>query len=130
MSEHAHAGHDSAHGHAAEGHAESTHHVVPVSLYLKVFTALMVLLVITLAAAAFDLSHIWGPLNVIIAVTIAVVKAVLIILYFMHVRYSSKLTWFFAGAAFLWLIVMFSFTFSDYMTRNWMPSPSSWSEPG
>ena len=124
MSEHAHSGHEATH------HEDAAHHVVPVSVYLKVFTALMVLLVITLAAAAVDLSHVWGPLNVLIAATIAVIKAVLIILYFMHVRYSSKLTWFFAGAAFLWLIVMFSFTFSDYMSRNWMPSPASFAEPG
>ena len=102
MSEHAHSGSEATH------HEDATRHILPVSLYVKVFTALMVLLVITLAAAAVDLSGIWGPMNVIIAMTIAIVKAVLIILYFMHVRYSSKLTWFFSGVAFLWLIVMFT----------------------
>ncbi len=128
MAEHAPAEQELPGGEATH-HADAEHHVVPLAVYFKVFAALMVLLVITLVAAAFDLSEYWGPLNVIIAVTIAVIKAVLIILYFMHVRYSSKLTWFFAGVAFLWLMVMFSFTFADYMSRDWMPSPGSWTVP-
>ncbi|MBV9865527.1 MAG: cytochrome C oxidase subunit IV family protein [Abitibacteriaceae bacterium] len=99
-------------------------HIVPVSVYLKVFTALMVLLVITLAAAAIDMSKPpfnMPSLNIIIAMTIAVAKAVLIVLYFMEVRYSSRITWLFSIAGFAWLSIMFAFIFSDYVSRGWLP---------
>jgi cytochrome c oxidase subunit 4 len=89
------------------------HHVVPTRVYHIVFLALMILLIITLAAAAIDL----GPLNVFIAVTIAVIKASLVVLYFMHVRYSTHLVKFFAGATFFWLAILFVLTLSDYFTR-------------
>jgi cytochrome c oxidase subunit 4 len=79
----------------------------------------MVLLVITLAAAAIDL----GPWNIVIAMTIAVVKAALVVLYFMHVRYSSSLVQFFAGATFFWLLILFVLTLSDYFSRNWAAVP-------
>jgi cytochrome c oxidase subunit IV len=102
-----------------EAEVHDTHHVVPLSVYFKVFAALMVLLVLTLAAAAVDL----GPLNLPIAMTIAIIKAVLIILYFMHVRYSSQLVWVFAGSAFVWLVIMFVLTMADYGTRGWLPVP-------
>ena len=74
----------------------------------------MVLLIVTLGAAALDL----GPLNLPIAVTIAVIKAVIVVLYFMHVRYSSHLVRFFAGATFFWLALMFILTLSDYASRR------------
>ena len=115
--------HDMDHKHPAgdrivDSH-ETSHHVVPVSVYIKVITALMVLLVITLGAAAIDFSQMGLPwLNIVIAMTIAVVKAVLIILYFMHVRYSSKLVWVFAFAAFYWVLILFSFTYIDYLSRG------------
>ena len=97
---------------------ESSHHIVPLSVYWKVIGLLMVLLVITLVAAMFDFSHMGLPwLNIVIAVTIAVVKAVLIILYFMHVRYSSKLIWVFSGAAFYWVLILFAFLLVDYFSR-------------
>ena len=98
---------------------ETGHHIVPVSVYIKVIVALMVLLVITLAAAAVDFSTMGLPwLNIVIAMTIAVVKAVLIVLYFMHVRYSSKLVWVFSGAAFYWVLILFAFTYIDYFSRG------------
>lgn len=102
-----------------EDHADAGHHIIPTSTYYKVFAALMVLLVLTVAAAEVDL----GSLNVVIAVFIAVVKAVLIILYFMHVRYSSKLVWVFAGAAFVFVFIMFGLTLNDYVTRGWLDVP-------
>jgi cytochrome c oxidase subunit 4 len=118
------AAHDS---HHSNPHIEDTHdpghHIVPVSTYIKVILSLMVLLIITLAAAAVDFSAMapgnafFGALNIIIAMTIAVIKAVLIILYFMHVRYSSKLVWVFAGAAFYWVVILFVLTMTDYMSR-------------
>lgn len=102
---------DASHG---EHHADSEHHIVPLSTYYKVFAALMVLLLITVAAAQIDL----GAFNVPIAVGIAVAKAVLIILFFMHVKYSSKLVWVFSGAAFVFVGIMFALTMSDYFTRG------------
>jgi cytochrome c oxidase subunit 4 len=109
MSDHGGTHHQHPH---AEAHGE--HHVIPTFVYYRVFAALMVLLVLTLAAAAFDL----GPLNIAIAVTIAVIKAVLILLYFMHLRFSTPLVQVFGGAALFWLLIMFALTLTDYVSRN------------
>jgi cytochrome c oxidase subunit 4 len=95
--------------------------------YRNVFIALMALLVITVIAAFLPLERIipghhaeeWARrASIAVALTIAVVKGLLIILYFMHVRYAPRLTWAFAGAAFLWLGIMMTLTFADYLTRN------------
>lgn len=93
-------------------------HVVSRKIYFAIFGALMVLTGVTVWVANFDLP---GPLNAIVALSIAVVKATLVVLYFMHVRYSSKLTWVFVCAGVIWLIILFSFTLSDYLTRGWVP---------
>ncbi|MEO6908697.1 MAG: cytochrome C oxidase subunit IV family protein [Abditibacteriaceae bacterium] len=109
-----------------------SHHIIPVDVYLKVFGALMVLLIATVLAAMEDFSirlH-WGPANVVIALAIAVAKALLVILFFMHVKYSSRLTQFFAGIAFLFLGIMFFFVFVDYFSRNWIPIPSAFNITG
>lgn len=87
--------------------------IVPTTIYYRVALALLVLFILTVAVAYVDL----GALNIYIAVTIAVIKATLVILYFMHVRYHTRLTWIFASAGFLWLIILFSLTMSDYATR-------------
>ena len=60
-----------------------------------------------------------GPLNAVVALTIAVVKATLVVLYFMHVRYSSRLVWLIVTAGLFWLAIMFALTLSDYSTRDW-----------
>jgi len=57
-------------------------------------------------------------LNIVAALTIAVVKMLLVILFFMHVRYSSRLTWIFVAAGFIWLLIMLDLTLSDYLTRG------------
>jgi cytochrome c oxidase subunit IV len=88
-------------------------HVVSRTTYFLVFGALMVLTVITVLVAKVDL----GFLNTFVAMTVAVIKALLVILWFMHVRYSSKLTWIIVAAGFFWLAIMFVFTLADYMTR-------------
>lgn len=62
----------------------------------------------------------FGPMNTVIALTIAMVKGTLVVLFFMHVKYSDKLTWVVAGAGFLWLLVLFSLTLSDYYARSWL----------
>jgi cytochrome c oxidase subunit IV len=89
---------------------QHTAHVVPVPVYLGVFAALMVLTLVTVWAAGQD----FGPLNAVVAMGIAVTKAVLVILFFMHVKYSSRLVWLVVAAAFLWLALMLGVTLSDY----------------
>lgn len=96
-------------------------HIVSVRVYLAIFGALMVMTALTVAAAYFDLAHVWGPLNAIVALTIACVKATLVVLYFMHVRYSSRLTQIIVVAGIFWFIILIAFTLTDYMTRSGWP---------
>jgi cytochrome c oxidase subunit 4 len=91
-----------------------SNHVVPVRVYLAVFTALLVLTGVTTAIAFVDL----GPMNVVLMLAIAVIKATLVVLYFMHVRYSSRLTWVVVSGGFVWLAVIILFTMSDVATRG------------
>ena len=63
-----------------------------------------------------------GPLNAVVALTIAVVKATLVVLYFMHVRYSPRLIWLVIAAALFWIALLFALTISDYSTRSWLPA--------
>ncbi len=92
-------------------------HVVSRKIYFVIFGALMVFTGVTVWVANYDL----GRWNAIVALSIAVFKATLVVLYFMHVRYSSKLTWVFVGAGIIWLIILFAFTLSDFLTRGWVP---------
>ena len=82
--------------------------------YFVVWAVLLLLLFATWRLAQLNLQ----PLGVLIAMAIALTKMLLIILYFMHVRYSSRLTWIFAGAGFLWLAILIFLTFNDYLTRG------------
>jgi cytochrome c oxidase subunit 4 len=93
-------------------------HIVHPRVYLTIFLALMLGTGLTVVAAFRDFP---GPLNAIVALTIAVVKATLVILYFMHVRYSSRLIWLIIGSALFWLAILFALTISDYWTRTWLP---------
>ena len=93
-------------------------HIVQPRVYLVIFLALMLGTALTVVAAFRDFP---GPLNAVVALTIAVVKASLVILYFMHVRYSSRLIWLVIGAALFWLAILFALTVSDYWTRTWLP---------
>jgi len=97
-------------------------HIVEKKTYYRVFAALMLLLGATVTIAYVHL----GELNIIAALTIAFIKATLIILYFMHVRYSSRLLWIFVGAGFFWLGILFALSFSDFLTRGWLPMPTVW----
>jgi cytochrome c oxidase subunit 4 len=91
-------------------------HVAPKSLYYLIFLALMVGTGLTVWVAFFDL----GAFNNVVMLTIACVKALLVILFFMHVRWSTRLTWVVVGSGFFWLAIMFTFTMSDYLTRGWL----------
>lgn len=89
-------------------------HIVPRKTYFLVFGGLLVLTILTVVAANFN----FGPLNDIIAMTIAVTKAMLVVLFFMHVRYGSRLTMLVVAAGIFWLGILFVLTLSDYMSRN------------
>ena len=91
-------------------------HVVPKKIYFVIFGILLVLTFLTVVAAYYDL----GPLNPIVAVTIACVKGALVVLFFMHVRYSDKLTWVIVITGFGWIAVLLVLTLSDYFSRGWL----------
>jgi cytochrome c oxidase subunit 4 len=88
--------------------------IVPKKIYYRTGAALLLLFILTVAAAYVEM----GPFNIVVAMTIAVVKATLVVLYFMHVRYQSRLTWIFASAGFIWLLILFALTLGDYFTRQ------------
>jgi len=90
-------------------------HIVTPKTYLQVFAALMVLTATTVGVAFID----WGALNTVIALVIAVTKAILVVLIFMHVRYSSQLTRIVIGGGVCWLLLLIALTLSDYLTRGW-----------
>ena len=93
--------------------------VVPVSTYVAVFVALLILTGTTCWISYINL----GRLNAFVAVTIAVVKATMVALFFMHLRYSIRLAPFMAAASLFWLSIMLVLTLSDYLTRTWVASP-------
>jgi cytochrome c oxidase subunit 4 len=89
---------------------------ISVKTYVAVFLALLALTALTTAVAFVDLGGGW---NNVVALTIAVVKALLVILYFMHVRTSDRFTWVLAGAGFFWLLILLGGTLDDLLTRSW-----------
>jgi cytochrome c oxidase subunit IV len=96
--------------------------IVPKRTYFVVWGSLLILLAITVGVSYIPL----GWFNPAAAVGIAAIKAVIIILYFMHVRYSSRVVWIFVGAGFFWLGIMFVLALSDYLTRGYLPTPTNW----
>jgi cytochrome c oxidase subunit 4 len=92
-------------------------HVAPKSMYVGVWLALIVGTLLTLGAAEVDL----GALNNVVMLAIACAKASLVVLFFMHVRWSSRLTWVVAASGFFWLLILFGLTMQDYLTRGWVP---------
>ncbi len=99
-------------------------HIVPRSTYFTIFAALLVGTALTVFAATIDFK--W--MNDIIAMTIAVTKMTLVLLYFMHVRYSSRLIWVIVASMFFWLVIMLLLTLADYGSRDWFgpQSPSNY----
>jgi cytochrome c oxidase subunit 4 len=90
------------------------HHIVPRSTYFTVFAILMLGTAITVWVAFLDL----GPLNSIVALGIACTKAALVVLFFMHVKYSTRLTWMVVAGSVFWLFILLALTFNDYLTRH------------
>jgi cytochrome c oxidase subunit 4 len=97
-------------------------HVVPPRIYVKVFGGLTILMFLTVAMAYVNL----GSLNPVVALTIAVMKALLIVLFFMNVKYSSKLTMVFVAAGFFWLLILFFLIMPDYISREWLTPAIPW----
>jgi cytochrome c oxidase subunit 4 len=97
-------------------------HVVPVSTYVAVFVALMGLTALTVWAAGQD----FGALNTVVALGIAVTKATLVVLFFMHVKYGTPLVKLYVVAAVVWLGILMLITMSDYRSRGWLsPRPKA-----
>jgi cytochrome c oxidase subunit IV len=98
--------------------SEPTHHahvIVSPKVYAVIFGALLLFPGITVGASYLEL----GVFNAVVALAIAVIKAVLVVLFFMHVRYSSKLTMLTVGAGFFTFLVLITMTMTDYISRAW-----------
>jgi cytochrome c oxidase subunit 4 len=93
----------------------SEHKHMTLGQYFGVFAALMVLLVVTVLLAEVNL----GSMNTTVAMVVATVKALLVITYFMHLRYAATLTWLFALSSGLWLILLIAGILNDYDSRDW-----------
>ena len=115
---------DHGHGHDQEhfeGHARG--HISPRTYYM-VFGALMVLMALTVGAYWIENSvAIPRLLGVLIAMAIASAKTALIILFFMHVKVSSRVSQIYAAASFVGLFILFTIILGDYFARGWPPPP-------
>jgi cytochrome c oxidase subunit IV len=89
-------------------------HVVPVKVYVAVFVTLLVMTAATTAISSMDL----GPWNTVVALGIAFFKATLVVLFFMHVKYSPRLTQMVILAGLFWLAMLLLITFSDFASRG------------
>ena len=89
-------------------------HVAPKSMYYTIFGLLMVLTAVTVFAAFTNL----GILNFPVAISIAITKATLVVLFFMHAKYSSRLTQLFVGMSFFFLLILLTLTMTDYLSRG------------
>ncbi len=96
--------------------------IVPSRIYFKTWAALLILLGVTTGVAYIPM----GWFNTVLSVTIAFAKAILIALFFMHVKYKAHLTRVFVCAGLFWLAIMFVLGFGDYLTRAWIPQPTIW----
>jgi cytochrome c oxidase subunit 4 len=94
----------------------TTHHIVPKSTYYLIFTALMIGTALTWWVATIDL----GAMNNVIMLAIAGTKATLVVLFFMHVKYSKPMTWTVILASLFWFGIMVVLTMNDYLTRSWL----------
>jgi cytochrome c oxidase subunit 4 len=98
-------------------------HVVPISTYVLVFFALMIGTGLTTWIATVDLGGRW---NTVVALAIAVTKMILVVLFFMHVKYATGLTRVVILAGFFWLAIMITLSCADELTRTWEIIPQSW----
>ena len=101
---------------------EAHHHIVPIPVYVAIFLTLLAGTAITVWAAYQD----FGFLNLPIALAIAAFKATLVVLYFMHVKYASKLTQLASVLGFVWLAILLGMTSSGIFTRDWVGTAPGW----
>lgn len=94
-------------------------HIVPRRVYVLVWVALIILTWLTTFVATVDL----GVMNPVVALVIACTKMLLVILFFMHVKYSTRLTWLIVLAAFFWFGIMITLTLNDYLARHFLNYP-------
>jgi cytochrome c oxidase subunit 4 len=97
-------------------HFDPSSHIAPISMYVGIWAALMVFTGITVFAATIEL-HVF---NIVLALVIATIKGTLVVLFFMHLRYSTKLTMVTVVAALFFLFILFSLSMTDYLTRGWL----------
>jgi len=90
-------------------------HILPKRTYYTIYAILLVCTYLTWQVAFFDL----GALNTVAALAIAVFKAAIVVLFFMHVKYSTRLTWIVVVGGVFWLGILLALTFNDYLTRGW-----------
>jgi cytochrome c oxidase subunit 4 len=105
------------HGHDSHSHNDISHdlgHVVPFSVYRNVFVALIVLTVVTVAISRVD----FGAMNIVIAMLVASVKAMLVAMFFMHLKYEKPLTWMFAFFPIFLLALLIGGVFLDNPLRS------------
>ena len=98
---------------------QSEHHIVPKRVYFAVFFTLIVMTWVTAYVSTVDM----GRLNIFVALSIAIFKASLVILFFMHVKYGTKLTKMIVLAGLYWLLLLLFIAMADLWTRNWMGVP-------
>lgn len=92
---------------------EHAHHVTPPFVFYRVYVLLVIGMLLTILAAGVNM----GPLNNVVAMVIAVTKATLVVLFFMQVKYGTRLTWLWAALGFIWFTLLF-LTMQDYWSRN------------
>jgi cytochrome c oxidase subunit IV len=99
-----------------------TDHILPKKVYILVFAILIAFTTLTTGVAYIDL----GPFNTVVALAIAVCKASLVVLFFMHMKYNPGMTRIVLAAALGWLAILLALTLSDVNTRHWLPVPEGW----
>lgn len=92
-------------------------HIVPPKVYLAVFAVLLLMTGTTTAVSFIDI----GPWNTVVALAIAFFKASLVVLFFMHIKYSSRLMQIVVAGGIFWLAILIVFTLSDFLSRGWLP---------
>ena len=101
--------------HGLAKHGEHEHHVTPPIVYVVIFLTLLVFTALTVGASYIEMG-VWNP---VIAIAIGCVKASLVVLFFMGVKYSTKLTMLTVGAAIFMFLTLISMTLADYISRAW-----------
>jgi cytochrome c oxidase subunit 4 len=97
-------------------------HIVPKKTYFAIFASLLLLTALTTGMAYVDL----GQWNTIVALIIACCKATLVVLFFMHLRWSPRVMRVVLLSALLWLAILISLTTTDFFSRDWTPIPEGW----